>query len=802
MASRGVVLAFFAASVLASAALALHAEAAATLAAEGLQTYYTPSKPFSGSLKITFDRLLPQNSQVIALIDGSYAASLDITPFVNGTYLFKSYQFTYNITATGKNEWTESPAKQFYYKISAKGTCGNQGCVGPPMTCDCAGLCTPPSTEPYKCDWTITSGFSSLANVSANDYLKFIVDGRGYISPPFSQNPDDTVWMEVSNNPSISGVQTTMRQVCGNYDFYQYQITDEYGWIRRSLPLPDESFKDIPGTTNKIIEIENFDEKSLTIDRAKFVEGGCSQAYACGGIYKNGIVMNSGYLANGTNGEIIIYDFDPAASYYITYFPPNGPMLCAYSSSRMMNSTTWERTAVQTGTVSYDKPFGKVYTSDQLPYAFNGSLTFKWFNDNFSPPDCPNNQACSRTVNSYAAYKTSDPSGSYIALTFNPQARTVNATVSSTDLSASYTKYIPFSNFTGFISPSAASGHTLAFILQEPSGPIASSPDYPFFVCSDSDGDGYCKESGDCNDTNPHINPGATELCNGRDDDCNGQVDEDYMIAGKMLNSKCGLGKCQGTWVCSMNQTAVVCSAAPTPKKEICNNGIDDDCDGVIDEEYDTTASGIERCDPCEDGQKESCKASIGECAKKPGYRACVSGRWSICIGATQSQTEECNGKDEDCSGIIDDVAGGTSVASTSCGCYAGGYASAELCDNVDNDCNGLIDDGIKCCDQGQTRSCGPNKGICRAGTQSCGTNSEWMPGCSGSSGPDPQGEICLNKLDDDCDGTVDEENCIPQEVACISADCNSLPLGYILVAVGIILIIATVTLVEMRKPH
>ena len=44
----------------------------------------------------------------------------------------------------------------------------------------------------------------------------------------------------------------------------------------------------------------------------------------------------------------------------------------------------------------------------------------------------------------------------------------------------------------------------------------------------DHDGDGYAPSGGDCNDTNPAIHPGAVEVCNGVDDDCNGIVDDEY----------------------------------------------------------------------------------------------------------------------------------------------------------------------------------------------------------------------------------------------------------------------------------
>lgn len=43
----------------------------------------------------------------------------------------------------------------------------------------------------------------------------------------------------------------------------------------------------------------------------------------------------------------------------------------------------------------------------------------------------------------------------------------------------------------------------------------------------DGDGDGWSDEEGDCNDRDPAISPAALEICNGIDDDCNGLVDDD-----------------------------------------------------------------------------------------------------------------------------------------------------------------------------------------------------------------------------------------------------------------------------------
>ncbi len=101
----------------------------------------------------------------------------------------------------------------------------------------------------------------------------------------------------------------------------------------------------------------------------------------------------------------------------------------------------------------------------------------------------------------------------------------------------------------------------------------------------DVDGDGY-PACDDCDDSDPATFPGAAELCDGVDNDCDGAVDEDFLDLGEACGA--GVGECfsEGSFVCSGDGTSVVCDAQPgDPTKELCGDDIDNDCDGEVDEE-------------------------------------------------------------------------------------------------------------------------------------------------------------------------------------------------------------------------
>ncbi len=112
-------------------------------------------------------------------------------------------------------------------------------------------------------------------------------------------------------------------------------------------------------------------------------------------------------------------------------------------------------------------------------------------------------------------------------------------------------------------------------------------------VCIDNDNDGYgtkissvCRLQGiDCDDNDPNIYPGVTEVCDGKDNNCNGQTDE-------YLSRRCGItntGRCSfGTQTCNQGDWGE-CVGGVFPTIELADN-LDNDCNGVID-------NGVTRCE-------------------------------------------------------------------------------------------------------------------------------------------------------------------------------------------------------------
>ncbi len=245
--------------------------------------------------------------------------------------------------------------------------------------------------------------------------------------------------------------------------------------------------------------------------------------------------------------------------------------------------------------------------------------------------------------------------------------------------------------------------------------------------------------------------PGA-ETCNGLDDDCNGQIDEGSTTVS------CGTGACARTVSTCEGGVAQTCTPG-NPTAEKCN-GLDDDCDGEVDE----------GCD-CIDGQSQSCfpgmpqQRNVGVCAD--GSQLCVNGKWATCTGATLPKAELCNALDDDCDGTPDNgnPQGGVACQTGQLGACGEGVSECvlgqvmcnqtvqpqtESCNGLDDDCNGEVDEADP--DVGMTCQTGL-PGVCAEGAAACVMGGvQCVPNVAASA------EQC-NGLDDDCDGQVDNGN-------------------------------------------
>ncbi|MEE2786734.1 MAG: MopE-related protein [Myxococcota bacterium] len=257
------------------------------------------------------------------------------------------------------------------------------------------------------------------------------------------------------------------------------------------------------------------------------------------------------------------------------------------------------------------------------------------------------------------------------------------------------------------------------------------------------------------------IAPQLQDTCNGLDDDCDGTIDEDFPI----LNSPCtlGVGACRaaGIRVCSPNGRDTRCSAlTKAPSEERCN-GVDDDCDGAVDEDYPDLGTA------CAEGE--------GECLNR-GVKVCGPDEDSVVCNVTAHDVvmnEGCNGRDDDCDGVIDEDFGNLGQAcSVGVGrCFAQGVRvcsdderatlcnavavqpTDEACNGADDDCDGRSDEAFP----DLADVCVAGVGICRnVGVRICNADGDGTT-CEANSG-EPSDEVC-NGLDDDCDGDTDESH-------------------------------------------